>query len=92
MKHPPPPWAARQEQERSPVKAARLVALLWLREQGLLLDASKTEIAEALGVSRWTLDRDMAMLDYVQGTYSSIGWRCCGCHRRLNRTRTPLAG
>ena len=65
----PPPWAERQEQERAPVKAARLAALLHLRAEGLLPDTSKTEIADALGVSRWTLDRDLATLDQVTEQY-----------------------
>lgn len=65
----PASWALRQEQERAPVKAARLAALLYIRSEGLLLDASKTEIAEALDVSRWTLDRDIATLDYVAENY-----------------------
>jgi predicted DNA-binding transcriptional regulator YafY len=64
-----PDWAERQEQERAPLKASRLAALFWLRQQNMVPDASKTEIADALGVSRWTLDRDLAALDQVAADY-----------------------
>ena len=50
----------------APVKAARLAALLYIRSEGLLLDASKTEIAE-----RWTFP-----LDAGSGhRYAQITWR-----------------
>lgn len=64
-----PDWAARQEQERAAVKAARLAALWLLRGEGLLPEAPKTEVAAALGVSRWTLDRDLATLPDVADHY-----------------------
>lgn len=64
-----PDWAERLEQERAPLKAARLAALLRLRAEGLLPDLPKTSIAAALGVSRWTLDRDLATLDQVAADY-----------------------
>lgn len=64
-----PDWAERQEQERAPLKAARLAALLLLRQEGRFPDLPKTEIAEVLGVSRWTLDRDLATLDLVVADY-----------------------
>lgn len=64
-----PDWAERQEQERAPVMAARLAALLYLRAAGLFPDLPKTQIAEALGVSQWTPDRDLATLDQVTEQY-----------------------
>lgn len=64
-----PEWAERQEQERAPLKAARLAALFLLQHEGRLPDLPKTEIADVLGVSRWTLDRDLATLDHVAVYY-----------------------
>ena len=64
-----PDWAERQEQERAPLKAARLAALLLLRQEGRFPDLPKTEIADALGVSRWTLDRDLAAVDHLVDHY-----------------------
>ena len=60
-----PKWAKRQEQERAPLKAAGLAALLLLKQQGRLPDLPKTEIADALGISRWTLDRDLAAVEHA---------------------------
>lgn len=67
-----PRWAVEQEQERAPLKAARLAALLLLKQQGRIPDLPKTQIAEALGISRWTLDRDLATLDIVAAEYKQI--------------------
>lgn len=78
----PPDWADRQEQERAPLKAARLAALFRLREEGRFPDLPKTEIAAALGISRWTLDRDLATLDQVAVDYERF---------RLALLRLPLA-
>ena len=64
-----PKWAERQEQERAPLKAARLAALLLLKQQGRLPDLPKTEIADALGISRWTLDRDLAAVEHVAADF-----------------------
>ncbi len=65
----PPEWADRQEQERAPLKAARLAALFQLRAENRFPDLPKTEIAASLGISRWTLDRDLATLDLVAADY-----------------------
>lgn len=64
-----PAWAGRQEQDRAPLKAARLAALFLLRQEGRFPDLPKTEIAAALGISRWTLDRDLATLEQIAADY-----------------------
>lgn len=43
-------------------KAARLIVLLQLIEDGTLDALNKTKSAKLLGVSRWTLDRDIATI------------------------------
>ena len=43
-------------------KAARLIVLLQLIEDGTLDTLNKTQASELLGVSRWTLDRDIATI------------------------------
>lgn len=77
-----PAWADRQEQERAPLKAARLAALFLLQQERRFPDLPKTEIAAALGISRWTLDRDLATLDQVAMDYERY---------RLALLRLPLA-
>ena len=58
-----PRWARTTAAERVAHKAARIAALYLMRDR---LDAApKTELAAALGVSRWTLDRDLAALPEV---------------------------
>ena len=44
------------------VKAAGLIVLLQLIEDGTLDTLNKTQASELLGVSRWTLDRDIATI------------------------------
>ncbi len=65
------------------MKAARLAALLLLRQEGRLPDLPKTEIAAALGISRWTLDRDLATLDQVTADYERF---------KLALLRLPMQG
>lgn len=58
-----PRWARATQAERVQHKAARIAALYLLSDR--LHAAPKTELAAALGVSRWTLDRDLAALAEV---------------------------
>jgi len=58
-----PRWARDTAAERVQHKAARIAALYLMRDR--LHAAPKTELAAALGVSRWTLDRDLAALAEV---------------------------
>ena len=58
-----PAWAQRNAAERVEHKAARIAALYLLVDR--LGGLPKTELAAALGISRWTLDRDLAALSEV---------------------------
>ena len=58
-----PRWAQSTAAERVQHKAARIAAIYLMRDR--LAAAPKTDIAAALGVSRWTLDRDLAALPEV---------------------------
>lgn len=58
-----PRWARTTQAERVEHKAARIAALYLL--SGELGGVPKTDLAAALGVSRWTLDRDLAALPDV---------------------------
>jgi len=57
-----PRWAQRTAAERVQEKAARIAALYLV---GDLDSVPKLDLAAALGVSRWTLDRDLAALPEV---------------------------
>ncbi len=66
-----PKWASEERtHERSENRAARVAALYILREA--MPDAPKTQIAEALGISRWTLDRDLSSVAEVEEHIQSI--------------------
>ena len=58
-----PAWARKTRAERVEHKAARIAALYLLADR--LGEMPKTELAAALGISRWTLDRDLAALPEV---------------------------
>ena len=58
-----PAWAQRNAAERVEHKAARIAALHLLADR--LSGIPKPELAAALGISRWTLDRDLAALPEV---------------------------
>lgn len=58
-----PKWSTKLIHDRAELKAARMTTLYLYRNQ--LTGIAKTEIAKALGVSRWTLDKDLASLDRV---------------------------
>lgn len=58
-----PTWAKADAGKRSSSKAARVAALYLCREE--IRGMVKTELAAALGVSRQTLDRDLALLAQV---------------------------
>lgn len=67
-----PKWAkGRRQGEKSELsRAARVAALYAIREQ--MPNAPKTEIAKALGISRWTLDRDLATLAETDANINAI--------------------
>jgi len=56
----PPKWTDARKHQRSEGRAARVVALYITQQRGEWPDAPKTRIAAALGITRWTLDRDLA--------------------------------
>lgn len=55
-----PKWATNEMSQQDEMKAARIVALYFYLDR--LVDMPKKDIAAALGISRWTLDRDLASL------------------------------
>lgn len=59
-----PRWAANRQSDQDTSKAARIAALYLSRNQ--LTDIPKTHIARAWGISRWTLDRDLAAMAEMQ--------------------------
>lgn len=59
-----PRWAANRQSDQDTSKAARIAALYLCRNQ--LTDIPKTHIARAWGISRWTLDRDLAAMAEMQ--------------------------
>jgi biotin operon repressor len=58
-----PKWSINLIHKRTKLKAARMTALYLYRNQ--LTGITKTNIAKALGVSRWTLDKDLASLSRI---------------------------
>jgi hypothetical protein len=58
-----PKWPAKRISNQDSSKAARIVALYMMRDE--LGAVPKTHLAAALGISRWTLDRDIAALPEV---------------------------
>lgn len=58
-----PKWSTTLVHNRTELKAARMTALYLHRDS--LHGIAKTEVAKALGVSRWTLDKDLASLERV---------------------------
>ena len=55
-----PKWTERTQDTRNDGRPARIAALYLLTKRGELPDIPKTRLAERLGVSRWTLDRDLS--------------------------------
>lgn len=66
MSEPRAPRWAKQDAERVETKAAHVAALYILRRDGNMPRVPKTQLAEALGISRWTLDRYLASLPEVE--------------------------
>lgn len=60
-----PKWALDRRSEQDSSKAARIAALYLLREE--IADVPKTHLAAALGISRWTLDKDLAAMQETAG-------------------------
>lgn len=68
-----PTWAKEQrEHERSENRAARVAALFILKQEGCLPDVPKKELARRLGISRWTLDRDLSSVPEVEAHINKI--------------------
>lgn len=59
-----PKWAHSRHSAQDISKAARIMALYLMRAE--IADVPKTHLAAALGISRWTLDRDLATLPEVE--------------------------
>lgn len=60
-----PKWAVDRRSEQDSSKAARIAALYLLSEE--IADVPKTHLAAALGISRWTLDKDLAAMQETAG-------------------------
>ena len=60
-----PKWAVDRRSDQDSSKAARIAALYLLREE--IADVPKTHLAGALGISRWTLDKDLAAMQETAG-------------------------
>jgi len=60
-----PKWALDRRSEQDSSKAARIAALYLMREE--IADVPKTHLAAALGISRWTLDKDLAAMQETAG-------------------------
>lgn len=58
--------------KRTVSKAARLVLLLRLRQQGVLEDLTYAAIGDVFGVNRSTILRDMEELDLVEEEYQRL--------------------
>lgn len=52
--------------DRENTRAARVAALYILAEARQLPDIPKTRLAEGMGISRWTLDKDLATVAEVR--------------------------
>ncbi len=61
-----PKWTDKEANERATAKTAHVIALHLLSKSGQMPDIPKTDLAQALGVSRWTLDRYLATLEDAQ--------------------------
>lgn len=67
-----PKWTAARSLERSEGRAARILAIYILQMAGEWPDAPNVQIAEALGISRWTLDRDLASVEELNAKVEEI--------------------
>ena len=67
-----PKWTDARQNQRSEGRAARVTALYLLSKDGKLPDIPKTQLAKRLGISRWTLDRDLASVDEVDGQIEEV--------------------
>lgn len=66
-----PKWSAEERShERSENRAARVAALYILKNE--MPAVPKTQIAAALGISRWTLDRDLSSVPEVEQHIQTI--------------------
>jgi len=66
-----PKWARYERtHDRSDGRAARVAALYILRNE--MPDVSKKDMAQALGISRWTLDRDLSSVPEVEKIIATI--------------------
>lgn len=62
-----PAWARNEPAARTISKTQRLLILDKLQQMQVINSAEqKTEIAKFFGVSRWTVDRDLAALEKAQ--------------------------
>lgn len=68
----PPKWTDARQHERSESRSARVLAIYITQQAGEWPDAPKTQIAAALGVSRWTLDRDLASAAELAGRVAEV--------------------
>lgn len=66
----PPAWTDKQKAMRSRGKAATVIALYTLKDK---LDFThKGELAQRLGISRWTLDRYLATINELDQTIQEL--------------------
>lgn len=67
-----PNWTKHRQEQRNDGRPARIAALYILVKNGLLPDLPKTEIAKRLGISRWTLDRDLDSVKEMDGIINEM--------------------
>lgn len=72
-----PKWTKteREKSARTIEQAARILAIYQLQEAGVLDLSNKSETARRLGVSRYTLDRDLSNVEEARalaGKYAAL--------------------
>lgn len=72
MRPAPSIMRAVSKHRESPTKAARLLLIKAMRESGLLDYFRKGELAELLGISRNTLERDLATLEMAERLWPEL--------------------
>ena len=67
-----PQWTKNRQGERNDGRPARLAALYILKQRHELPDIPKTQLAKRLGISRWTLDRDLSSVEEMDGLVNAV--------------------
>jgi hypothetical protein len=67
-----PNWTQNEQDRRNDGRPARLAALYILKQRHELPDIPNTQLAKRLGISRWTLDRDLASVDEIDALVNAM--------------------